>query len=211
MEPKTWPTNQSWPVTQPEPTWDVFHLWPHDWKLRCQCLIMFTYCDTFCRHTANILWEHPIYIQSTSNLSVWCCCFCALLNLYRFFSGEIARPCGACVPFLAVIIFPFLVLFFVIFCAMSLVTGIFCSVPLSFGCCCLYSWRFSKSWQTDLYQKVIYLSYYFMNRGLPRPQVHPKFMPVDDMKPKQKLESLGYLGLQQSCWWRCCFFFCSMT
>ncbi|CAL1162371.1 unnamed protein product, partial [Cladocopium goreaui] len=125
MEPKTWPSNQqSWPVTQPEPTWDVFHLW----------------------------------------------------------------PCGACVPFLAMIIFPFLVLFFVIFCAMSLVTGILCSGPLSFGCCCLYSWRFSKSWQTDLYQKVIYLAYYFENRGLPRPQVHPKFMPVDDMKPKKKLE-----------------------
>ena len=30
MEPKTRPTNQSWPVTQPEPTWDVFHLWPLD-------------------------------------------------------------------------------------------------------------------------------------------------------------------------------------
>jgi hypothetical protein len=31
MEPKIWPSNQqSWPVTQPEPTWDVFHLWPHD-------------------------------------------------------------------------------------------------------------------------------------------------------------------------------------
>jgi hypothetical protein len=93
---------------------------------------------------------------------------------------------------------------------MSLVTGILCSGPLSFGCCCLYSWRFSKSWQTDLYQKVIYLAYYFENRGLPRPQVHPKFMPVDDMKPKKKLESLGCLGLQQSCWFML-FLSCSMS
>ena len=34
MEPKTWPTDQqSWPVTQPAPTWDVFHLWPLDHNL----------------------------------------------------------------------------------------------------------------------------------------------------------------------------------
>ena len=167
------------------------------------------YCIYFenIQSTSNL---HPIYLSGVAVFVLYWIFTEFLLNVYFFFSGEIARPCGACVPFLAMIIFPFLVLFFVIFCAMSLVTGILCSGPLSFGCCCLYSWRFSKSWQTDLYQKVIYLAYYFENRGLPRPQVHPKFMPVDDMKPKKKLESLGCLGLQQSCWFML-FLSCSMS
>lgn len=102
------------------------------------------------------------------------------------------RPCGPCVPFFAVILFPFLVILFVLITTFSLVFGIFCAVPASMGCCCLYSWRCSKRWQTDLYQKVIYLSYYLQNRGLPQPKANSKFLPVEDIRPKQVLESLGF-------------------
>lgn len=100
------------------------------------------------------------------------------------------RPFGTCVPFFAVIVFPIMVVFFALFSTLSLLAGILCSVPLSCGCCCLYSWRCSKSWQTDLYQKIVYLSYYTVNRGIPRPRGIPEFMPVKDLIPKKKLESL---------------------
>ena len=114
-----------------------------------------------------------------------------------FFRCQMLRPCGPCVPFFAVILFPFLVILFVLITTFSLVFGIFCAVPASMGCCCLYSWRCSKRWQTDLYQKVIYLSYYLQNRGLPQPKANSKFLPVEDIRPKQVLESLGetILGL----------------
>lgn len=81
------------------------------------------------------------------------------------------------------------VLALVFFGALSLVAGILCCIPWG----CFYSWTYlwcccPYYWHTDLYQKLIYMSYWGQNRGVPQPVANQEFMPVSGIKPKAKLK-----------------------
>lgn len=98
------------------------------------------------------------------------------------------RPCGCFVPFLAIIAYLLMVLVLLLFTALSLIAGLFFALPLSCGCCHLYSWKCSRAWNTDVYQKLIYFFYYFQHRGIKDPKASAEFMPVEGMAPRRVLE-----------------------
>ncbi|CAK9005933.1 unnamed protein product [Durusdinium trenchii] len=97
-------------------------------------------------------------------------------------------PCGCFVPFLAIIAYLLMVLVLLLFTTLSLIAGLFFALPLSCGCCHLYSWKCSRAWNTDVYQKLIYFFYYFQHRGIKDPKASAEFMPVEGMAPRRVLE-----------------------
>ncbi|CAK9067484.1 unnamed protein product [Durusdinium trenchii] len=99
------------------------------------------------------------------------------------------RPWCICLPCGSVLVYLMSLFALVVFSFLSLVAGVLCCLPFA----CIFSWTTfwrwcPLNWRTDLYVKMIYISYYLQHRNVKQPAADAKHMPVSDLKPKGELK-----------------------
>mmetsp|Transcript_76798 Transcript_76798/g.183983 ORF Transcript_76798/g.183983 Transcript_76798/m.183983 type:complete len:652 (-) Transcript_76798:75-2030(-) len=98
-------------------------------------------------------------------------------------------PWLPCLPLATLVFYALMVLCLVVVASLSVVAGVLCFLPMAGFWSWTWFWKYCPiHWQSDLYEKMIYLSYYGLNAGAPLPKANTHFMPVADMKPRAVLE-----------------------